>query len=166
MISKEYNRVMVAIDGSKMAELAFKKAVNIVKRNQGTLVITHIIDTRSVMLFPQYEPSVSQTNFLEQSSQAASRTVEAYKDWAEGNGVENVETLIRNGSPRIEIAHTLSEEHDIDLIVLGATGLSALERAFVGSVSQYVVQNASCDVLIVRSESDEIDNTPIIDEDF
>jgi nucleotide-binding universal stress UspA family protein len=166
MISKEYNRVMVAIDGSKTAEIAFKKAVNIVKRNQGTLIITHIIDTRSVMLFPQYEPSVSQTNFLEQSSRAATRTVEAYKDWAEGKGVENIETIIRNGSPRTEIADALPEEQDLDLIILGATGLSALERAFVGSVSQYVVQNAPCDVLIVRRDSDEIDSAPIIDEDF
>ena len=47
---------------------------------------------------------------------------------------------------------------------MGATGLSAIERAFVGSVSQYVVRNAPCDVLIVRRDSDDIDSKPIFEE--
>lgn len=164
MVSKEYDRIMVAVDGSKMAELAFKKAVNIVKRNDGTLVIAHIVDTRSVTLFPQYDQPINHSQFLEQSTEAANRTLERYKEWAGKKGVDNVEIILKNGSPRTELSDVLPSEHNIDLIILGATGLSALERAFVGSVSQHVVRNAPCDVLIVRRDSDEIDSEPIFED--
>lgn len=165
MVSREYDRIMVAVDGSRMAELAFKKAVNIVKRNKGTLIIAHIVDTRSVTLFPQYDRPINHSQFLEQSAEAATRTIDMYKDWANKKGVDNVETILRNGSPRTELSEALPEENNVDLIILGATGLSAIERAFVGSVSQHVVRNAPCDVLIVRRDSDEIDNEPIFDAD-
>jgi len=164
MVSNEYNRMMVAVDGSKMAELAFKKAVNIVKRNEGTLIIAHVVDTRSVTLFPQYDRPINHSQFLEQSTDAATRTLNLYKDWANKKGLNNVETVLRNGSPRTELSEALPTEHNIDLLILGATGLSAIERAFVGSVSQHVVRNAPCDVLIVRRDSDEIDSDPIFSE--
>ncbi len=162
MVTSEYSRVMVAIDGSRTAELAFKKAVNIVERNQGTLIITHIVDTRSVTLFPQYNQPVSHSQFLQDTKTAATKTLDRYKEWATNKGLSHVETVLRNGSPRTELSDVLPEELNIDLLVLGATGLSAIERAFVGSVSQHVIRNAPCDVLIVRTQSEDIDDTPII----
>ena len=38
--------------------------------------------------------------------------------------------------------------------MLGATGLNAVERLFIGSVSESVIRNASCDVLVVRTDLD------------
>ena len=38
--------------------------------------------------------------------------------------------------------------------MIGATGLNALERFFMGSVSSYVIREASCDVLVVRKNSE------------
>ncbi|MGO3608506.1 MAG: universal stress protein, partial [Enterococcus sp.] len=52
------------------------------------------------------------------------------------------------------IANQIPENNDIDLIMLGATGLNAVERLFIGSVSEYVIRNAACDVLIVRTDLD------------
>jgi len=164
MVSQEYSQVMVAVDGSDTAEIAFKKAVNIVKRNQGALTIAHIIDTRSLQSFPQFDRPTTTPRLLEQSSDAATRTLNTYSNWAKEHGLENVETIVKNGSPRRELAEVLPDEHDVDLLVLGATGLNAFERAFVGSVSQYVIRKAPCDVLIVRTESDEIDSEPIMEE--
>ena len=162
MVSQEYNRVMIPIDGSETAELAFKKAVNIVKRNQGTLIITHVVDTRSVTIFPQYDRPIDYSQFLNDSTEAADRTLELYREWATTHGLTDIETVLRNGSPRTELSDTLPNELNIDLLILGATGLSAIERAFVGSVSQHVIRNAPCDVLVVRTNTDEIDDTPIV----
>jgi nucleotide-binding universal stress UspA family protein len=36
--------------------------------------------------------------------------------------------------------------------MLGATGLNAMERILIGSVSSYVARHAECDVLIVRTD--------------
>ena len=160
MASKEYTRVMVAVDGSKTSEIAFKKAVDIVARNQGKLYIVHIVDTRTLQVFPQYERPLNGSDFLNQQSNAAKQTLDKYKEWAEQRDVTDIEIIIKNGSPRTELADVLPEEYEIDLLILGATGLNAIERAFVGSVSQYVVRNAPSDVLIVRTD-DSVDNEPI-----
>ena len=51
------------------------------------------------------------------------------------------------GSPDEEIIK-ISKKHD--LIVMGAKGISAIDRIFLGSVSEKVLHSATSSVLIVR----------------
>ncbi|RCT59395.1 universal stress protein, partial [Enterococcus faecium] len=39
---QQYKKIMVAVDGSDEAELAFKKAVNVAIRNNGELLLAHV----------------------------------------------------------------------------------------------------------------------------
>lgn len=165
MVVQEYDRILVAIDGSKEAELAFKKAVAIVLRNKGSLVITHIVDTRFIRVFPNIENPGNDQQFMDQTVEIARSTLDAYETWARSKGVEKVETILEYGSPRTVISRDIPEEYNIDLILLGATGLNAVERVFIGSVSEYVVRNADCDVLIVRTPLDEDNDEEIISSD-
>lgn len=48
----------------------------------------------------------------------------------------------------------LGKELDVDLIVLGSLGHSALYRMALGSTADYVANHAKCSTLIVRSASD------------
>lgn len=48
-----------------------------------------------------------------------------------------------------EIVNSADAEK-VDLIVLGSTGKSRLDRMLVGSIAQGVMTNAKCSVLIVR----------------
>ncbi|MGQ4819949.1 universal stress protein, partial [Enterococcus faecium] len=48
------------------------------------------------------------------------------------------------------IANFHESKEPIDLIVMGATGLNAVERALVGSTTSYVVKHASCNVMVVK----------------
>ncbi len=59
---------------------------------------------------------------------------------------------MNTGSPKQIIAKEIPEDNHVDLIMLGATGLNAVERLFIGSVSEYVIRNATCDVLVVRTD--------------
>lgn len=43
-----------------------------------------------------------------------------------------------------------ADAEKVDLIVLGSTGKSRLDRMSVGSVAQGVMTNAKCSVLVVR----------------
>ena len=60
----------------------------------------------------------------------------------------------RRGFPPTEIC-AAAEELDAKLIVMGAHGWGALKRFIFGSVSNGVLHNASCSVLVVRMEADE-----------
>ena len=64
----------------------------------------------------------------------------------------NVETRLEFGPPKLLIPKNLANELDVDLIMCGASGLNAVERFMIGSVSEAIVRHAPCDVLVVRTE--------------
>ncbi|OMO51886.1 Universal stress protein A [Corchorus capsularis] len=61
----------------------------------------------------------------------------------------NVETQILEGDPKDKICEA-SEKMGIDLLILGSRGLGMIQRAFLGSVSDYCAHYAKCPVLIVK----------------
>lgn len=144
---QQYQRIMVAVDGSAEAELAFKKAVNVAKRNNAEILLVHVIDTRAFQTVSTFDGMLA-----EQATEMAKQTLQDYEESARKNEVTSIKTVIEYGSPKPIIAKQLPEEHKIDLIMLGATGLNAVERLFIGSVSEYVIRNAPCDVLVVRTD--------------
>ncbi|MGX7198418.1 universal stress protein [Enterococcus nangangensis] len=144
---QQYKKIMVAVDGSDEAELAFKKAVNVAERNNGELLLVHVIDTRAFQTVTSFDGMLA-----EQATEMAKQTLNDYIEYAKENGVEKVSFVLEYGSPKPIIAKDLPQEHHVDLIMLGATGLNAVERLFIGSVSEYVIRNAPCDVLIVRTD--------------
>lgn len=63
-----------------------------------------------------------------------------------------VHSLVTDGSPGAEILRTITEHH-IDLVVLGTRGLSKISGFLLGSVSEWVLNEAPCSVLIVRGKT-------------
>ncbi|WP_423189628.1 universal stress protein [Alkalibacterium sp. f15] len=146
---QEYKTILIAIDGSSQAEKAFKKAVEVAKRNDAVLVLAHVIDTRAYQSFSTFDGSIA-----DNAREEAKGTLNDYKAYAKKEGLSQVRTVLEYGSPKVMIAKQIPEAENVDLIMLGATGLNAVERIFVGSVSEYVIRQAKCDVLIVRTDLD------------
>lgn len=145
----KYKNILVAIDGSKEADWAFKKGIEIAKRNDATLLLVHVIDTRTFALIEAYDTVIG-----DRAEKLAKEMLENYKIQAEDAGLTKVQYEIDFGSPKIRIPRDLAKKHNIDLIICGATGLNVVERFFIGSVSEHITRYAACDVLIVRTEKD------------
>lgn len=145
----KYNNILVAIDGSKEADWAFKKGIEIAKRNDATLLLVHVIDTRTFALIEAYDTVIG-----DRAEKLAKDMLENYKIQAEDAGFTKVQYEIDYGSPKIRIPRDLAKKHNVDLIICGATGLNVVERFFIGSVSEHITRYAACDVLIVRTEKD------------
>lgn len=144
---KQYSHIQIAVDGSKEADLAFTKAVAIAKRNNASLEILHVIDTRSFQNVSSFDSAM-----VEQVSADAKKKLEEYYDRAVKAGIKDVHYSIELGSPKTIIAHDFPKKHQTDLIVLGATGLNAVERLLIGSVTEYVTRTAECDVIVIRQK--------------
>lgn len=142
----KYHEILVAIDGSKAAELAFKKSVAIAARNNASLNLVSIIDTSFGSL------EAYGREFADKAAASAHELLEQYKKEAELGGVHNVNIVVELGNAKVKIPGELAKRLNADLIVCGATGLSAAERIFLGSVSERIVRTAKVDVLVVRSE--------------
>ncbi|WP_394188412.1 universal stress protein [Paenisporosarcina quisquiliarum] len=149
-MSITYKHILVAVDGSKEAEWAFKNSVAIAKRNDATLNLANVIDTRSFAAVEAYDRSIA-----DKAQAFAEELLAGYKKEAEAAGVTKVNVIVDYGSPKSVIAKDLANKVEADLIICGATGLSTVERFLIGSVSEYIVRAAKCDVLVVRTDEHE-----------
>jgi len=146
-MANNYKNIVVAVDGSKEAEYAFRKALDVSRRNEGsTLHLVNVIDTRSFAAIEAYDRSIA-----ERAQKHAEDLLNSYKKQAEELGLTNVEIVIEYGSPKTIITRELSNVVNADLIICGATGLNAVERFLIGSVSEAIVRSAKCDVLVIRT---------------
>lgn len=71
----------------------------------------------------------------------------------------NVKAEATYGSPGWEIV-AKADEIASDLVVVGSQGMNALERLFLGSISQKVLAEAHCSVRVARGRN-EVDPSPI-----
>lgn len=148
-VNVNYKNILVPVDGSKEAEAALGKAIQVTIRNgeDANLHILHVIDTRAFQNVTDFK-----TTMVEQVAETAKKTLDAYLQQAKDAGVQNVDYTIEYGSPKDIIAHQAPEKLNADLIMIGATGLNAIERLLIGSVTEYVMRTANVDTLIVRAK--------------
>ena len=143
-MSQEYENILVPVD----AELAFQKALATAKRNDAHIDVLNVIDTRAMAY-----------NFAGMSNGSiAYQLVEKAKDYLDGLldnvDFENIDIHVRLGNPKTVIAFDFPRDHHNDLIMIGASGLSRMQRAMIGSVTSFVNRNAHVDVLVVRTNED------------
>ena len=143
----EYSKILVPVDGSNEARLAFEKAIEVAKRNRAQVLIAHIIDTRVLQT-----PTGFEGNFNEEIQRQTENLFQEYRQYVQEHDFNDIDFVLEYGSPKVYISKNIPKDYQIDLIMMGATGLNAVERLFIGSVSEYVIRNASCDVLVVRTD--------------
>lgn len=148
--SQEYDSILVGTDGSDQAKLAFEKAIAVAKRNNAKVVVAHIIENKlygGTMSFSTFTPDLVQAE-----SDESRKLLNSYVEEAKELGYDNVETVLEYGSPKVMMSKDLPEKYKTDLIMVGQSGLNAVERLVMGSVSDHIIRTAPCDVLIIRPE--------------
>ena len=81
-MSQRYENIMVAVDGSKGADLAFVKGVHSALRNHAKLIIAHVVDTRALQSVSTFDADV-----YEELQQEAKDLMAGYEERAKAAGV-------------------------------------------------------------------------------
>jgi nucleotide-binding universal stress UspA family protein len=95
-------------------------------------------------------PSYSAEEMLQQVDALADRSLAEWRAEALTRGAPVVQTRSLTGAPHAEIVR-FARENDLDLLVMGTHGRTALMRAVLGSVAEKVVRRAPCPVLTVHA---------------
>lgn len=151
-MEKNYQNILVAVDGSTQADQAFEKAIEIAKRNQAKLHIVYVIEEIGNYFG---ELTISVTNAMEDLRVKEEEKMKQRVEFAHAGGLDNVATYVVYGYPKTLLANFSESEETIDLVIIGKTGLNGLERILVGSTTSYVVNHASCDVLVITTKDEE-----------
>lgn len=141
-----YQKILLPTDGSEAAEVAAKEGIKLAKILNSKLHILYVIDVSAFAGIPTEAVWENMRSLLEEEGKKA---LERVKALAEAEGFHNVECLIKEGVPAKEIIST-AKEIEADLIVMGTSGKSGLDRFLIGSVTERVVRTSKIPVLIIR----------------
>ncbi|HIE33190.1 MAG TPA: hypothetical protein EYP81_03990 [Thermodesulfobacteriaceae bacterium] len=141
-----YSHILLATDFSPHAELAGRRALEMVDKYGAKFSIVHVLD--NMILYDGFiEPVVIDQVNLYQELETSSRQL--LDKLVERMGVQDrAEVHLLGGSPKAELLR-FADEQEVDLIVLGSHGRRGLDR-LLGSVAAGIVKRADCDVLTVH----------------
>ncbi|TAE60185.1 MAG: universal stress protein [Nostocales cyanobacterium] len=136
--------ILVALDGSEIAEKVIKTLGDLVLSSNTKVVICHVFPTPdSEIEIPADRPHSDSQNLsyfqIEQQLQS----------YQEQLPVQSELELV-SGDPAAEIIR-LANIHQADLVVIGSRGLTGMKKIVLGSVSTQVMEEVSCSVLVVKS---------------
>jgi nucleotide-binding universal stress UspA family protein len=140
--------VLVATDGSEVSLRAGEYAVRLAGGIGAKLFILYVVDEHLL-----FHSGIHYGEFVEMLSQEGREATGKVRALAEKEGVES-EELIVFGRPEQTIL-SVAEEVSADPIFLGAEGMSRLEHAFIGSVSEEALRRANRTVLVVGGHPED-----------
>jgi len=127
--------LLLATDGKKHSEKAINYAFDFASLQKATLYIVFVVSPKA-----------------EEDKEKTIKFGTEVLDKLKHRGIQkdvNVTTLLEAGSPYETILAT-SERIKADTIIVGTSGKTAIDRVLIGSVSEYVVRNARCTVIVVK----------------
>jgi nucleotide-binding universal stress UspA family protein len=135
-----YEKILVPLDGSKLAETSLPYAEEIARKTGSQITLM------SVLLFGN-ESDEDQYHHLHRFYiQEMTKTMK--------EKAIKVKSVIVTGDPAEQIVD-YADKKNIDLIIMGTRGRSALKRWVLGSVADKVVSATSCPVALISSKNTE-----------
>ena len=138
-----YTKILVAIDGSDHASLAFDHALAIASCCDATLLLTYAYGD-----IPSVIGGDARASVIKECEMEAQAILAPYEKTCAEKGVKCT-LVIRQGRPGRTLVQVASDER-CDLIVMGSRGRSEFTEIVLGSVSQRVLSHAHAPVLILR----------------
>lgn len=151
-LKKVMKNILVPCDFSTPAIDAFKMAVDIALKSNGTITVLHVVYF-PVLYDPNFIGDTMALNpsFLLSLEDSAKKEFEKMVQ-AYGRGLKIDFQLVSSGM--IESLKQICDDRKIDLVVMGTSGASGLEETLIGSNTEKIVRFSEVPVLTVRKASD------------
>lgn len=146
----QLKRILVPTDFSDCALKALQYAIPLAREHGAVITLLYVVEP----LYVASEAAVVDTALLQADRRATGEKDISTLVMNQVEGKVPCDTLVRNGSPGVEIIET-AKKISADLIVISTHGFTGLKHVFLGSVAEQVVRRAPCPVLVVREHEHE-----------
>ena len=143
-VDKVFKRILVGVDDSADAQLAFKYAVRRAAKDGATLIITSILESDDMNVYQALTK-----DYVHGEHDELVAHVQGYKKIAEDGGVENVEVIVDAGDPGETIVKNVIPEVSADLLIIGSLSKKGIRKYF-GSQAAYMAKYSPISVMILR----------------
>ncbi|KAK7355060.1 hypothetical protein VNO80_14305 [Phaseolus coccineus] len=159
-------KVMVGVDESDGSLYALKWAIDnlftamatvgeATEENEGMVFLVHVEPKVHNFVYPvgpggaAFYPANVVVESVKKAQEEKSASVMSRALKMCHDKLVKAESMILNGDPR-EMICEAADQMQVNLLVLGSRGLSALKRTLLGSVSDYCAHHARTPILIVK----------------
>jgi nucleotide-binding universal stress UspA family protein len=147
-----YRHILIATDGSTLAEKAVKHGLSLAKSTGGKVTALIVEAPFSVYNVPESRLRQMPEAFAQHAEEIrkhATRVLDHVADAAKAAGVACETTQLESDQPYRAIIAT-AKEKGCDLIVMASHGRKGLSRLLLGSETQAVLSRVNVPVLVVR----------------
>ncbi|SHK57877.1 Nucleotide-binding universal stress protein, UspA family [Selenomonas ruminantium] len=134
--------ILVPVDGSEGSDRAVAEAIAMAEICEARLNFLYVANINQLAINACLSDAI-----LEAVTKAGNVILDRAMEMVP-SGIEK-EAYSETGSPAVVILDFASS-NDIDLIIMGSRGLGIVKGVLLGSVSQYIVEQAKCPVLVVK----------------
>ena len=159
-----YQRIVVPLDGSGLAEAVLPYATTIAKALESELHLVQVVRAPSDLVNLGFMDPLSMSSVAIPNMETLSEAVEAQAKQAEqylrGRATEfqeqglMVRFVVLRGNPSTQIIKYAQDE-GADLIAISTHGRSGISRMVLGSVADKVVRQVNIPVLLIRPQEGE-----------
>ncbi|AVK61095.1 universal stress protein UspA [Lactobacillus sp. CBA3605] len=144
MSPKEFKHILVGVDDSDDAQLAFRYAINRAKTDGAKLTIVSILEQDNMNVY-----EAMSKDFIHGQRADLEHHVLQYEKLARQFGVVDVNTVVDEGDPGETIVKDIIPALKPDLLVIGSISKQGVRKYF-GSQAAYMAKHAPISVLVVR----------------
>lgn len=143
-LQSDFHHILVGVDDSEDAQLAFRYAIKVACQLKAKLIIVSILESDEMNVYQALNH-----DYIHGEREALVKHLEEYKQEALKAGVDNIETVISEGNPGETIVKDIIPATKADLLIIGSLAKKGLRKHF-GSQAAYMAKYASISVMVVR----------------
>jgi nucleotide-binding universal stress UspA family protein len=147
-----FQRILVPLDGSELAERALSVGSRIARASGSTLVLLRVVVSPDDIALSYRGPATDMAHIVERDRAEARAYLQSIARREDLKGIE-VTQLVVEGNPAQTIL-TETRTSESDLIVMCSHGDTGFKRWVFGSVSLHVVRHSSVPVFVLRPGAD------------
>ena len=138
----QFKRILVPVDGSDSSDRAIDQAIYLAGICDAKIDFIYVANINQLAINACLSDAI-----LEAVTQAGNVILDRALEKVPAN--IKAEGFSETGSPAVVILE-VAENENSDLIVMGSRGLGVVKGVLLGSVSQHLVEQAKCPVMVVK----------------
>ncbi len=156
-------KILIPTDFSKHAEYALKVAAQIARKNNGEIILLHMLE-----LPHQGSDAVGSGKDIPEIMFFKNAAINRLEDLMDEDYLEGIKVSeVVQFEMAFEGILRISKINEVDLVVMGSHGASGYKEMFIGSNAEKVVRNSEVPVLIIKKEQDNFEvNNFVFASDF